>query len=110
MAKKIKQSGKEYNLIIYDFLKGTKCAFLVESKKTIFVSPSIFSLIESDPKLMQGKLKVLRMPVKAISKDPNVTVESGMQDKFENLETWIDDLRRSGTEVFFDKSQNKESK
>lgn len=110
MAKKIKNNGKEYKVVALDFLKGAKYAFLIDSKQSIFVSQAVSSLIESDPELMGKKLKVLRMPLKTFVNDPEVPVEQRMQDKFESLEVWIENLRKSGIQVFYDKSVKSEKK
>ena len=86
MKKKVYQGKKEYTLVGEEILKNIKFAFLIESTKTIFVSPAIFSLIETDPELIRKHLKILRMPIKAGTK-PNTS-----ENKFDSLQSWLWDL------------------
>ena len=70
-------------------LLGVKYGFYIESERTIYVSPIIGRLIDSDRELMRGQLKVFKMPLK----------ENGA-NKFETLELWLIDLVGRSYEIF----------
>lgn len=63
-------------------MEGMKIGLYVDSSETIYVSPSVYKLCQTDLELMRKHLKVLRMP-----KDENGS------DRYETLAEWVENVQ-----------------
>lgn len=75
-------------------MEGIKIGLYIPSRGTIFVSPAVMKLCESDMNLMRKSLTVYKMP------------RIDNKDKFESIESWIVDLVSRGKDIFTKTAQD----
>jgi len=104
----------KYIVLKSNLLENMKLAFMIESEKKIYVSPTVYSLIGTDAELIKKHLKVIKMPVKMIVSDKaissievaNPNPSEVYENLFTNLEEWVNDLKSKSTDLYCETKSN----